>query len=385
MIVLSLFDGGSCGQVALNNIGIKPTKYYASEVDKYAIQVTQHNWPDTIQLGDITKWRKWDIDWSKIDLVMGGSPCQGFSYAGKQLLFDDPRSALFFVYVDILNHIKKHNPDVKFLLENVQMKPIAENTISYYLGVDPVFINSSLVSAQSRKRLYWANWQIEQPEDKEITLADIIESGEVDKEKSYCIDANYHKGGSLKNYLEKSRRQVVVLNPEKDGKIASQGDRIYDANGIAPCLMANSAGGAKPPKNAISQSEKRLMVRENGRVKGISEDETGYRPYQGDDKKSGIQEYGRILKGFAKKSETLTTSNPPCVALNDDIENLEFRKLTVRECEKLQGLPLGYTSSVSNTQAYKIIGNGWQVDTIGHIFKQMDKPLKQQLRLEIRL
>lgn len=120
--VLSLFDGMSCGQIALNRIGIKPSKYYAAELDKYAITVTQANYPGTIQLGDVTKWREWDLDWASIDLLIGGSPCQGFSFAGKQLAFDDPRSKLFFVYVDILNHIKSVNPNVKFLLENVKMK-----------------------------------------------------------------------------------------------------------------------------------------------------------------------------------------------------------------------------------------------------------------------
>lgn len=122
MNVLSLFDGMSCGQIALNRVGIKINNYYASELDKYAIKVTQANYPNTIQLGDVTKWRDWEIDWSSIDLLIGGSPCQGFSFAGKQLAFDDPRSKLFFVYVDILNHIKSVNPNVKFLLENVKMK-----------------------------------------------------------------------------------------------------------------------------------------------------------------------------------------------------------------------------------------------------------------------
>ena len=122
MNVLSLFDGISAGQVALERAGIEVTNYYASEVDKYAIKVTVANYPNTIQLGDVTKWRDWDIDWASIDLLIGGSPCQGFSFAGKQLAFDDPRSKLFFVYVDILNHIRSVNPDVKFLLENVKMK-----------------------------------------------------------------------------------------------------------------------------------------------------------------------------------------------------------------------------------------------------------------------
>ena len=120
--VLSCFDGLSCGRIALERVGIEVNKYYASELDKYAIKVTQANWPETIQLGDVTKWREWDIDWASIDLLIGGSPCQGFSFAGKQLAFDDPRSKLFFVYVDILNHIRSVNPCVKFMLENVKMK-----------------------------------------------------------------------------------------------------------------------------------------------------------------------------------------------------------------------------------------------------------------------
>jgi len=156
--VLSLFDGLSCGQIALNRIGIKPDVYYAAEVDKYAIKVTQANYPDTVQLGDVTKWREWDIDWASIDLLIGGSPCQGFSFAGKQLAFDDPRSKLFFVYVDILNHIKSVNPDIKFMLENVKMKKEYLAVISDKLGVEPVFINSSDYSPCERPRYYWFNW-----------------------------------------------------------------------------------------------------------------------------------------------------------------------------------------------------------------------------------
>ncbi|PTT96632.1 DNA (cytosine-5-)-methyltransferase, partial [Pseudomonas sp. HMWF031] len=152
--VLSLFDGLSCGQIALNRIGIKPEVYYAAEVDKYAIKVTQANYPKTVQLGDVTQWREWDINWASIDLLIGGSPCQGFSFAGKQLAFHDPRSKLFFVYVDILNHIKSVNPNVKFMLENVKMKKEYLAVISEHLGVEPVFINSALVSAQNRQRYY---------------------------------------------------------------------------------------------------------------------------------------------------------------------------------------------------------------------------------------
>lgn len=120
----------SCGQVALERAGIEVGAYYASEIDKYAIQITQKNYPNTVQLGDVNNWKNWNIDWASIDLLIGGSPCQGFSFAGKQLNFDDPRSKLFFVYADILNHIKKHNPNIKFLLENVKMKKEYQDVIT---------------------------------------------------------------------------------------------------------------------------------------------------------------------------------------------------------------------------------------------------------------
>lgn len=168
-----MFDGISCGKVALDRAGIKVKKYYASEIDKFAMQVSEKNHPDIIQLGDVTSWRSWDIDWENVGLLIGGSPCQGFSFAGKQLNFNDDRSKLFFVYVDILNHIKSVNPDVKFLLENVKMKTEWQDVISGYLGVKPIRINSALVSAAKRDRLYWANFDVEMPDDKGITFDDI--------------------------------------------------------------------------------------------------------------------------------------------------------------------------------------------------------------------
>ena len=173
MKVLSLFDGISCGMVALERAGIPVDTYYASEIDKNAIAISQKNYPNIIRLGDVTKWREWDIPWTEIDLLIGGSPCQGFSFAGKQLNFNDPRSKLFFEFVDILNHIRKHRPNVKFLLENVKMKAEWRDVISGYLGVKPIRINSALVSAAKRDRLYWANFDVEMPDDKGITFDDI--------------------------------------------------------------------------------------------------------------------------------------------------------------------------------------------------------------------
>ena len=175
MKVLSLFDGISCGMVALERAGIPVDAYYASEIDKNAIAISQKNYPNIIRLGDVTKWREWDIPWAEIDLLIGGSPCQGFSFAGKQLNFSDPRSKLFFEFVDILNNIKKHNPNVKFLLENVKMKKESEQVITDKLGVTPVLINSSVLSAQSRNRLYWANFSFPTDiYDKEIFWKDVM-------------------------------------------------------------------------------------------------------------------------------------------------------------------------------------------------------------------
>lgn len=192
--ILALCDGHSGGQIALTELGVSINQYYASEIDKFAIQQTQHNFPKTIQLGDIENWREWDIDFKSIDLILAGTPCQGFSFAGKQLAFDDPRSRLFFVFVDILNHIRKLNPDVKFLLENVNMKKSHLEVISRYTGVFPVRINSNLVSAQNRDRWYWTNVKtkqvglfgeiysdIPQPKDRGILLRDILEKDVAEK------------------------------------------------------------------------------------------------------------------------------------------------------------------------------------------------------------
>lgn len=272
LTVLSLFDGMSCGQIALNKLGVTDYTYYASEIDKYAIKVTQYNYPNTIQIGDVSKvsykdgilyTENGEFEVGNIDIVMGGSPCQGFSFAGKQLNFNDPRSKLFFEFVRIKNEC---NPKY-FLLENVKMKKESEDVITELMGVEPIMINSALVSAQNRKRLYWTNIpNVVQPNDKGILLKDILESGVVDREKSYCIDANYYKGTNLQQYLTKCRRQIVFI-------------------------------------------------------------------------KSFITE--------------------------------EIRKLLPIECERLQTVPENYTLPVSNTQRYKMLGNGWTVDVILHIFKNM--------------
>jgi site-specific DNA-cytosine methylase len=259
MNVLSLFDGMSCGQIALQKSGFQVDKYFASEIDKYAIKVAKANYPDMVHLGDVQDVKADDLP--QIDLLIGGSPCQGFSFAGKQLNFDDPRSKLFWEFVRLLKDLRPKY----FLLENVKMKQQSMDVITEALGVEPIFINSNTVSAQNRQRYYWTNISCELPSNSDVMLSDIIENGWVDRAYSHCIDANYFKGGNLKSYFEKHRRQLVFTD------------------------------------------------------------------------------------------ESMT----------------EFRKLTPLECERLQTVPEGYTNHVSNTQRYKMLGNGWTVDVISHIFNGM--------------
>jgi site-specific DNA-cytosine methylase len=229
MKILSLFDGISAGQLALRQANKTIDQYYASEVDKYAIQLTQRNFPNTIQLGDVNNWREWDIPWAEIDLVMGGSPCQGFSFAGKQLNFDDPRSALFFVFVDICHHVADHNPKMRFLLENVRMKKESQAVITGYMGVEPIPINSSLVSAQNRYRLYWTNIpNVTQPEDQGIILRDILESTNtvdpIDNRmvtsdgKAYCLTARYD-GAVAWNSIERKQRTMIAVDTSNFRKL----------------------------------------------------------------------------------------------------------------------------------------------------------------------
>lgn len=222
MNILSLFDGISAGRLALERAGVTVDKYYASEVDKYAMQVSNKNFPDIIQLGDITKWREWDIDWSSIDLVIGGSPCQGFSFAGKQLNFEDPRSKLFFEFVDICHRVTDENPKMKFFLENVRMKKEFQDVISGYMGIEPVMINSSLVSAQNRVRFYWTNIpNVTQPEDRGIVLSDIIED---------IVDVKYYLTSEAIDYMDRLRngkqRWEYHKNP-LDGKAACLTANMY--------------------------------------------------------------------------------------------------------------------------------------------------------------
>ena len=346
----------SCGQLALQRLGIEVDTYYASEIDKYAIQVTQANFPETIQVGDVCNLKA--EDYQDIDLILAGSPCQGFSFAGKQLAFDDPRSALFFEFIRLLKEIKPKY----FLLENVKMKKeflevITDQVSACYpefqgkdlFGgkIEPILINSALVSAQSRQRYYWTNIpNVEQPEDLGIVLRDILEDNfDSERDKSYCIDANYYKGASVEQYKRKSRRQLV--NKPKQVGIATdikEHDilkRVYSPDGKSPTL--NTMGGGNREPKVVSGA------------------------WRGRYKEDGTTEQ-KLELNQSGKSNSLTTVQKDSVVVN---ENLSWRKLTPLECERLQTVPDNYTNHVSNTQRYKMLGNGWTVEVIAHILNNM--------------
>lgn len=274
--VLSLFDGISCGQQALKELGVHIKEYYASEIDKYAIQVTQENHPNTIQIGDVTKVKGADLP--KIDLLIGGSPCQGFSFAGAGLNFEDERSKLFFEFVRLLKECKPKY----WMLENVNMKQEYQDIISDLIGVKPKPLNSKLTSAQNRLRLYWANFEITEPNDHKLVIGDLV-------------------GVDVKN---KYNKPIVLRNiyPKK-----GQNGNIYSLEGKSKTLSA----------------------------------------------------------GVGIKGNGIGSSNAPKI----DWDNEQgWRRLTVRECEMLQNLPNGYCEIISDTQAYKACGNGWDVGMIKHIF-----------------
>ena len=286
MNVLSLFDGMSCGQIALERAGIEVENYFASEIDENAIKVSAHNYPDIKRLGDITKWESWDIDYSKIDLVLGGFPCQAWSIAGKQLGDKDERGKLFWVMLDIMKKVLKSNPNAKYLMENVKMKKEFDDYITYHtsqtLGIVYKYhINSRNISAQNRPRIFWTNINgIQEPNDREIFLKDILEIN---------VDSKYNLSQKAIDYMSRFRNDKPRWEYHKNL-----------LNGKASCLTANM-------------------------YKGV--------PY-----------------GVIKEL---------------------LRRLTPLECERLQTVPDNYTNCVKDTHRYKMLGNGWTIDVISHIFSYL--------------
>ena len=368
--VLSLFDGSSCGQAALERSGIKVNRYFASEVDPWAEKITLKNYPDNIPIGDVNFVS--GIQLPSIDLILAGSPCQGFSFAGKQLAFDDPRSALFFEFLRVLDECRRYNPNVKFLLENVRMKQEYQDIISKYLGVEPVAINSSLVSAQNRYRLYWANWDITQPDDKGIVLKDILVEGygdsvadqgttvkQINVDKAACLLARDYKG--FGNQAMTGVRTCELREYDKDEDCHHVGTaldinghdilkRVYSDTGKSPTLNT-MGGGNREPKVLVA----RMVGR---RINPV----TGKR----DDYNTDITPKQRLEPRKDDKSGCLTTVEKD----NLVVEKGTYRPLLPLEMERLQTLPDNYTDGVSNTQRKKMLGNGWTVDVIVHILNQ---------------
>ena len=605
MKVLSLFDGMSCGQIALSKLGVKVDKYYASEIDKYAIEITQKNFPDTVQLGDVCNLDS--KDFMDVDLILAGSPCQGFSFAGKQLAFDDPRSALFFEFVRLLKEIKPKY----FLLENVRMKKeflevITEQVSACYTANDvapeykdmfgnvrlePHFINSSLLSAQSRQRYYWTNIpNIKQPKDRGIVLRDILENDverefyhskksieymergndkwqqagarradryeqTADKEKSFTITENWHKGVPY-NYFKETKPKQVNPSKKASGKQPYIQDRVFHEDGKSHALTAEFAArtnvATKPKQVGLLVEKVRVRkhevdveslqnclldaLKKSGKSKKqVAEDlndkfstvehyfrkvgseffsipseehwpqlkdildittddfdksimefevkdgvyESSQRVYSEDGKSPTITSVGadkiietkpkqvgvavdikghdilkrvyspegksptinahsggntepKVVTGGAmrarsknrdgkhvewkettpqqmlelrkdEKSNSISTVSKDSVVVENlpnksqtiksqyykssranferqgtfhatgvQQEDLTWRKLTPLECERLQTVPDGYTEGVSNTQRYRMLGNGWTVDVIAHILTNME-------------
>ena len=356
MKVLSLFDGISCGRVALSRAGIKVTEYYASEIDKFAIQCTKENWKETIHVGsvcdvtfkdgilrtkeyvkkgkDVTVVDK-EYNVGEIDLVIGGSPCQSFSVAGDGSGFDG-KSGLFWEFMRVLKEV---NPKY-FLLENVVMKKEWQKVIDDAMGVEPIKINSSLVSAQSRNRLYWTNIpNVTIPVDKGIILSDILETN---------TDPSFDLSEAAIDYMNRHRNGKPRWEYHKN-----------PVDGKASCLTANMYKGV--PYGVLQLRP--MELRENSKM---SKDGLHHIGNATDIK--GNESIKRVYADQGK-SPTLTTSmgghREPKVA----VDTVHYRKLTPLECERLQTLPDNYTASLSNTQRYKSIGNGWTVDVIAHIFK----------------
>ena len=376
---LNLCSGGEIGRQAVKELGLPVSNWFTSEIDKFAIKVANDNHDDLQHLGDICNiLNLWDWDrMPKIDVILCGSPCQGFSVAGKGLNFEHPQSKLFFEFVKIYKLIYKNNPNVKLLFENVRMKKEWQDIIVNTLQeINPklkmYIINSSIVSAQNRVRMYITDFDFKIPEDKGIKLKDIIECGCVDREKSYCLDANYWKGGNLKSYFEKSRRQLVFGDGCKQVGVADLNGhdilkRVYSVEGKLPTLNT-CGGGNREPKilcKSASITGRRLDKQGIRKDNDLSIPMTQTLEVSDKDK-------SRCLSTLTK--DTVVSPMPVGRYPNAYEDNtLHWRKLTVKECCRLQTLPDDYCKSVSNSQAYKILGNGWTNEVIKFILKGENK------------
>ena len=377
MIYLELFSGGSVARQSVKELGLPVTRWYSSEINKYPIQIANDNHDDLIHLGGVEGVLDKLVSHKDIDVIFCGSPCQGFSVAGKQLNFEHEQSKLFFTFLKIYKAIYTANPHVKLLFENVKMKKEWEQIIlSKLQEINPKLnlhiIDSALVSAQRRVRMYITDIEFDMPEDRGIVLKDIIECGCVDRNKSYCLDANYWKGGNLKMYFEKSRRQLVFGDGCHQVGIADLKGydiikRVYSVEGKCPTLTTMQ-GGHREPKilcNSASITGRRLDSN------GVRKDDDTSLPIVQTLEVSDTDK-SRCLSTLTK--DTVVSPLPKGRYPDAYGEHkLHWRKLTVKECCRLQTLPDDYCKSVSNSQGYKMLGNGWNNETIKCILKGLTK------------
>ena len=354
MNVLSLFNGISGLHLACDRAKIKADKCYYSEIDKYANQVTEKQYPNDVALGDVTKWREWDIDWSSIDLVGAGFPCQAWSVAGQQLGDKDERGMLFWTTLEIIKHVLYFNPKAKFLMENVKMKKDFEEYITHHttqaLGyVEKTLINSALVSAQNRNRYYWTNFVVTQPDDKGILLKDILEQVGVgaaynrkdgigkELNKAYCLNASDWRG------LNRNQTQTAVV---LGGAIRGR----YNTDGSTSQRL--ELNGTEKTNSLTTVQKDNVVVFK--------------------DKSQTI-----LATIYKENAKSMVKRNKMGLCVSDENSNeyekdgIHYRKLTPLECERLQTLPDNWTDCISNTQRYKAIGNGWTIDVISHILKHI--------------
>ena len=374
MDVISLFDGCSCARLALQRGGWSVKNYYASEIDPYAIQISKKNFPDIKQLGDVKSVgiakdaTGKDLYDFPIDLLIGGSPCQDLSIAKKgRKGLEGERSGLFWEYVRILKEVKPKY----FVLENVASMPAeAKAIITKTLGVEPIMINASLVSAQNRKRLFWTNIPgVTLPEDKGIVLKDILLDGDTDDLKSLCVTATYAKKNE-RDFIKKSTGQMIRIG---DIGTNAQAHRVYSPEGKSVALSALGGGqGAKTGLYLVGKVDKggqgNRIYSDKGKSVALSATSGGTGANTG----LYITQKGRGKnKGGNHKEKSPTVTCNSFEHNNHVSDGFMLRKLHPIECERLQGMPDNYTEGVSNTQRYKICGNAFNVDVVTHILSFM--------------
>ena len=403
MKVLSLFDGMSCGQQALERAGIDVDTYYASEIDKYAIQVTMANYPNTIQLGSVVDINALELP--KIDLVCGGSPCQSFSFAGKRkgmstkdeqeiLTLEhylklksegyefEGQSYLFWEYMRILEELRVKNPNVLFLLENVEMGAKWEKVLSNAIGVRGIHINSALVSAQNRKRIYWINWGmkpmglfgdmesiIEQPKDRGILLKDILES-EVDEKyflsEKMIATITRHSNNIIDEKENPNQSCTIHANYFKMGGR----DQQYIIHNTMPRSSTSGKGGT----GHLSRNDGKTYCLDTGNTNAVEIVLTSK-----DKRLRQTIDENELTEGEVKALDTYNQSTHyRYPTLKDPKHNdralfdgSRIRRLTPIETERLQTVADNYTAYVSDSQRYKMLGNGWTIEVISYLFKHI--------------